>query len=159
MGGALHLGTLESKEHTLQVVHDESYHDHDESYHDHDESYHLFMMKVIMIMVTMKVYILFPQSLGEALEAVEFSPDGTLLAVALSFIKFIIIISIINHIISVFIFIKFITVSNFIIVFFIVVLRWAVMTVCCTCSSLRRKVLTALKHQINDRYQTKKDDK
>merc|ERR1719239_1232104 len=38
MGGALHLGTLESKEHTLQ-------------------------------------------SLGEALEAVEFSPDGTLLAV------------------------------------------------------------------------------
>ena len=116
------------------------------------------MMKVIMIMVTMKVYILFPQSLGEALEAVEFSPDGTLLAVALSFIKFIII-SIINHIINVFIFIKFITVSNFIIVFFIVVLRWAVMTVCCTCSSLRRKVLTALKHQINDRYQTKKDDK
>ena len=71
MGGALHLGTLESKEHTLQVV-------HDESYHDHDESYHLFMIT----MITMKVYILFPQSLGEALEAVEFSPDGTLLAVA-----------------------------------------------------------------------------
>ena len=158
MGGALHLGTLESKEHTLQVVHDESYHDHDESYHDHDESYHLFMMKVIMIMVTMKVYILFPQSLGEALEAVEFSPDGTLLAVPSTFIN-IIINRIINLIISVFIFIKIITVGNFIIIIFIYVLRWAVMTVCCTCSSLRRKVLTALKHQINDRYQTKKDDK
>ena len=151
MGGALHLGTLESKEHTLQVV-------HDESYHDHDESDHLFMMKVIMIMVTMKVYILFPQSLGEALEAVEFSPDGTLLAVPSTFIN-IIINRIINLIISVFIFIKIITVSNFIIIIFIDVLRWAVMTVCCTYSSLRRKVLTALKHQINDRYQTKKDDK
>ena len=73
------------------------------------------MMKVMMVMITMKVYILFPQSLGEALEAVEFSPDGTLLAVPSTFI-IIIFNRIINLIISVFIFIKIISVSNFIII-------------------------------------------